>query len=421
MKQIQMQDIKNRKSGLNVDDSIEKKVIVIVKEVKKKGDKALLEYTKKFDNVKLKAEDLLVQNEEIKKAEESITEEVKQALDIAKENIIQYQSTFIQKSHENLFNQGVILKNIVKPFDKVGVYIPGGTAPLVSTVLMTVLPAKVAGVEEVIATVPPQKDGSINPNILYACKLCGVDKIYKVGGAQAIAALAYGTETIPKVNKIVGPGNIYVSLAKKCVFGNVDIDMIAGPSELLVVADESVNPEWTARDLMSQAEHDIMSEVILVCFSKQYADKVIEIFESKMQDMQRAEIIKKSWKEKAKYFIAKNIEEVIEAVNLIAPEHLELMAQDSEKIADKIKNAGAIFLGNYTPEAIGDYVAGPSHVLPTGGSASCFSVLKADDFYKHISLISYDKEAFEKQSKHAGVLAELEGLTAHLASLEVRR
>ncbi|MBU0650671.1 histidinol dehydrogenase [bacterium] len=404
--------VKNR---INYDEKIVSHVRKIVADVKKRGDKAVFDYTKKFDKVKLSADKIKVSKQEFDQAEQKVSDEIKKAIEFAKNNIISYQNNYRRES-KHFEKNGVKLGNIVRPYEKAAVYVPAGSAPLVSTVLMSVLPAKCAGVKDVIVLTPPE----INSNILYACKHCGVTDVYKVGGAQAIAAAAFGTQSIPKVDKIVGPGNIYVALAKKEVFGYVDIDMVAGPSEILVLADDNADPLWAAADLMSQAEHDSMASCFLVCYSEDFADKVVEKFKDIMSKMSRKEIIEKSWKNNAKIFVVQNNKQACDIINLIAPEHLELMVDNADKLLPDIKNAGAIFIGKYTPEAIGDYIAGPSHVLPTGGSARYFSVLRVEDFYKDISLISYNKEAFAEQAKYASILAKLEGLSAHAYSVDVR-
>ena len=315
---------------------------------------------------------------------------------------------------------GVLLGQQVRPLKNVGLYVPGGTAAYPSSVLMNAIPAKVAGVENIVMVTPPSKDGKVNPNILAAAKIAGVDKIYKVGGAQAIGALAYGTETIPKVDKIVGPGNIFVATAKRSVYGIVDIDMIAGPSEILIVADKDANAEYIAADLMSQAEHDVLSSAILVTDNDDLAYRVREELISQVKSMSRKDIIAKSIENYGAIIVTSSIKESLKIANEIAPEHLELMVKEPMRYLGDVENAGSIFLGAYAPEPLGDYIAGPNHVLPTSGTARFFSPLSVDSFIKKSSYLYYTEEAFLKISKEAITLAETEGLTAHANSLKVR-
>ena len=392
----------------------------IIEDIKKQGDSAISIYTEKYDKIFLSANQFLVTKEEFDEAEKLIDSKLLDSIKLTIKNITSYQNMLKEKSISET-SEGITLGNLVRPLEKVGIYIPAGSAPLFSTVCMTVIPAKVAGVKEIIVVTPPNKEGKVNPYILAASKMCGVDKVYKIGGVQAIAALAYGTHTIPKVDKIVGPGNIFVAIAKKEVYGHVDIDMVAGPSEILVVADEKANSDYIAADLMSQAEHDTMAASYLICFSEDFAKKVLKSYEEILKIMPRYEIIKESWHKNAKAFIVEDIAQAVDIINIIAPEHLELCIEKPEKIIDDVKNAGAIFLGNYTPEAIGDYIAGPSHVLPTSGSARYFSPLSVKNFYKNTSLISYSKDAFFKYSEHASKMAEMEGLFAHKISVDIRR
>ncbi len=415
----QVQDLIKKRSCFDLD--IRKVVNKIIENVKNNGDDAVLKYTNKFDKVKLTQDKLLVSKKEFDEAEKLISSEIKTTIEFAKNNISRFHSEFKKQGMQKDFEPGVSLGSLVRPLSRVGIYIPGGTAPLLSTVLMTVIPAKTAGVSEIIVVSPPDKHGKINPNILFACKFCGVDKVFKVGGAQAIAAMAFGTDTIPKADKIVGPGNIYVTTAKKEVYGYVDIDMAAGPSEIMVVADETVDPVWTAYDLMSQAEHDKMASSFLACFSQEYANKVEEEFNKILKNMPKQDIIKSSWENNSAIFIVDDKKQAVDIINIIAPEHLELMIDNAKDWLADIKNAGAVFLGKYTPEAIGDYVAGPSHVLPTTGSARYFSGLNVSDFYKSMSVISYEKQAFLKHASYASKLAELEGLMAHRGSVECRK
>lgn len=390
----------------------------ILSKVKKEGDKALLELTKSFDKVEL--ENLKVSASELEECFNKVEENFIKALEEAKANIEDYHRR--QKSNGFLMTKenGVYLGQRVLPLERVGVYVPGGTAAYPSSVLMNVIPAKVAGVSEIIMVTPPDKDGGINPYIGVAAKIAGIDKVYKVGGAQAIAALAYGTETIKKVDKIVGPGNIFVATAKKLVFGEVDIDMIAGPSEILVIADEKSDPSFVAADLMSQAEHDKLASSILITTSKELYEKVEVELEKQVKTLEREEIIRESLKKFGCAIICKNIEECIDISNVIAPEHLEIMVDDPMKYLGMVKNAGSVFLGRYCPEPIGDYFGGTNHVLPTSGTARFFSPLSVDSFIKKSSFIYYSKEAIMENGEKIITLANKEGLTAHANSVKVR-
>lgn len=390
----------------------------ILSKVKKDGDKALFELTKAFDKVELKR--LEVSAEEIDECFNNVEEDFIEALKEAKVNIEDYH----KKQKVNGFlvtkDNGVYLGQRVLPLERVGVYVPGGTAAYPSSVLMNVIPAKVAGVEEIIMVTPPDKDGGINPYIGVAAKISGIDKIYKVGGAQAVGALAYGTETIEKVDKIVGPGNIFVATAKKLVFGEVDIDMIAGPSEILVIADEKSDPAFVAADLMSQAEHDKLASSILITTSKELYDKVEEELEKQVITLEREEIIRASLKDFGSAMLCKTIEECIDISNAIAPEHLEIMIDEPMKYLGMVKNAGSVFLGRYCPEPIGDYFGGTNHVLPTSGTARFFSPLSVDSFIKKSSFIYYSKEAIMENGAKIITMANKEGLTAHANSVKVR-
>lgn len=390
----------------------------VINKVKMDGDKALLEYTKKFDNVDLKS--LKVTSAELDNCFNLVDKKFIENLREAKENIEYYHKA--QKTRDFILNKdrGVFLGQRVIPIDSVGVYVPGGTAAYPSSVLMNVIPAKVAGVNRIVMVTPPSKDGSINPYIGVAAKIAGVNDIYKVGGAQAIAALAYGTETIERVDKIIGPGNIFVATAKKMVFGKVDIDMIAGPSEILVVADEKANPEHVAADLMSQAEHDKLASSILVTTSKQLYEEVEKELEKQIRKLERKEIIEESLTNHGKVIICETIDECIEVSNMIAPEHLELMVENSMEQLGKVKHAGSVFLGYNTPEPIGDYFGGTNHVLPTNGSARFFSALSVDSFIKKSSFLYYSKEAILEDGEKIINIANKEGLTAHANSVKVR-
>jgi histidinol dehydrogenase len=390
----------------------------ILSKVKSEGDKALFDFTKAFDKIVLK--NLEVSKDEIEKCFNKVEDDFIEALKEAKVNIEDYHNK--QKSNGFLMtkDKGVYLGQRVLPLERVGVYVPGGTAAYPSSVLMNVIPAKVAGVDEIIMVTPPDKDGGINPYIGVAAKIAGIDKIYKVGGAQGVAALAYGTETIQKVDKIVGPGNIFVATAKKLVFGEVDIDMIAGPSEILVIADEKSDPSFVAADLMSQAEHDRLASSILITTSKDLYEKVEIELEKQINTLEREEIIRASLKDFGTVIICANIEECIDISNAIAPEHLEIMVDDPMQYLGMVRNAGSVFLGRYCPEPIGDYFGGTNHVLPTSGTARFFSPLSVDSFIKKSSFIYYSKEAIEENGEKIITLANKEGLTAHANSVKVR-
>ena len=411
-----LKDLKEREDEVSGD--ITSAVTNILNDVRKNGDKALREYTEKFDKVVLK--DLQVTEEEIEECFNKIDKEVIENLKEAKENIEYYHKA--QKSRGFILNKdnGTYLGQRVLPLDSVGVYVPGGTAAYPSSVLMNVIPAKVAGVKEIVMVTPPGKDGGINPIIGVAAKIAGVTKIYQIGGAQAIGALAYGTETIPQVDKIVGPGNIFVAVAKKLVFGRVDIDMIAGPSEILVVADENADPKYVAADLMSQAEHDKLASAILVTTSKKlYEDTLVEL-EKQVQTLERKEIIEASLNNYGKVIICETIDECIEISNKVAPEHLELMVKNAMEYLGKVRHAGSVFLGYNTPEPIGDYFGGTNHVLPTSGTARFFSALSVDSFIKKSSFLYYSEEAIQRDGQKIINIANEEGLTAHANSVRVR-
>ncbi|HHY65354.1 MAG TPA: histidinol dehydrogenase [Clostridiaceae bacterium] len=398
----------------NVDDTVSG----IIRDVMEHGDEALLEYTERFDGVKL--ESLEITAEELDEAISSVDEGLIEVILRAAENIRAYH----EKQRENSWfftkENGIVLGQKVVPLSKVGVYAPAGSAPLPSTVLMDVIPAKIAGVKEIILCSPPGKDGKMNPLVLACARFAGVDRAFKIGGAQAIAAMAYGTETVPRVDKIVGPGNIYVATAKKQVFGVCGIDMIAGPSEILVIADESANPAYVAADLLSQAEHDRLASSILVTVSKELAYKVAEEVKIQLGRLERAEIASKSIEDYGAIIIAGNMDEAIEISNAIAPEHLEVCTKDPFSLLDDIRNAGAIFLGNYSPEPVGDYYAGSNHTLPTSGTARFFSPLGVYDFVKRQSVISYSRKAFDLAAADVAAFADVEGLTAHGNAIRIR-
>ena len=400
-------------------DSYEKDVKAIIDNVKDNGDKALFDYTLKFDKASINQDNIIVTKEELEEAYNEVDEKLIKVIRKALVNIKSFHEKQLQNSWFDS-NDGIILGQKVTPLDKVGVYVPGGKAVYPSSVLMNVVPAKVAGVNTIYMTTPPDKDGKICANTLVAAHEAGVDVIYKAGGAQAIAALAFGTESITKVDKIVGPGNIYVALAKKAVFGHVSIDSIAGPSEILVLADETANPRYVAADLLSQAEHDELASAILITNSKDLAENVSKEIDAFLEVLSRRDIISKSLENYGYILVADNMDDAISAVNEIASEHLELVVKDPFNTMTKIKNAGAIFLGEYSSEPLGDYFAGPNHVLPTNGTAKFFSALSVDDFIKKSSIISYSREALESIHKDIETFAQCEGLTAHANSIKVR-
>lgn len=408
------------KRSPNSYGEFEDRVAAIISEVRKNKDAAIFSYTKQFDGADISADNLVVTEEEIKEAYDTVDPTLLAVIRKALVNIREYHEKQRQYSWFDSKENGIILGQKVTPLQRVGVYVPGGKAVYPSSVLMNVVPAKVAGVSEIIMTTPPGKDGKICASTLVAATEAGVDRIYKVGGAQAIAALAFGTESVPKVDKIVGPGNIYVALAKKAVFGHVSIDSIAGPSEILVLADETANPRYVAADLLSQAEHDEMASAILVTTSRTLAEQVSKEIDQFVAVLSRKKIIQKSLDHYGYILVAENEEEAIETANDIASEHLEIVMRDPFTVMTKIRNAGAIFLGTYSSEPLGDYFAGPNHVLPTNGTAKFFSALSVDDFIKKSSIISYSREALEPIYKDIVQFAECEQLTAHANSIRVR-
>ena len=398
----------------------EKTVNDIIGDVRARRDEALFEYTSKFDHCEMNAEKIRVTREEIDEAYAQLEENFIEVMKHSAENIRKFHQKQMHNSWIVPEDNGTILGQKITPISISGVYVPGGKAAYPSSVLMNVLPAKVAGVSRIIMTTPPGKDGKVNPGTLVAADIAGVDEIYKVGGAQAIAAMAFGTESVPKVDKITGPGNIFVALAKKACFGYVSIDSIAGPSEILVLADESATPRYVAADLLSQAEHDEMASAILITTSRELADKVSKEVEAFTKQLSREEIIRKSLDHYGYILIAQNMDQAIDAVNEIASEHLEILTKNPYETMTKVKNAGAIFLGEYSSEPLGDYFAGPNHILPTNGTARFFSPLNVDDFLKKTSIISYSRDALEKVHKEIELFAEKEGLTAHANSIKVR-
>ena len=419
MKYTNMVELKNELSRSQFShDDVNAIVKDILDDVKLRGDQALYDYNKKFDNVSLSS--LQVTEKEIEDAFNRLDKELLDVIRYSHENIVRYHTKQKRNDFLDKDTDGVILGQIINPIEKVGIYVPGGTAAYPSTVLMNAVPAKVAGVEEIVMVTPPNEDGTISDVILAAAKIAGVTKIFKVGGAQAVAALSYGTETIPAVYKIVGPGNIFVAMAKKMVFGEVAIDMVAGPSEVLIISDDSSDPVHIAADLLSQAEHDKLAACILVTTSEELAKSVAVEIESQLAELPRQEIARESINNNGRIIIAKSIEEAILISNEIAPEHLELAVMDPFALLSKIKNAGSIFLGHNTPEPLGDYLAGPNHTIPTSGTAKFASPLSVDDFIKKSSVIYYSKEALEKVKDKVILFAESEGLTAHANSVRKR-
>ena len=409
------------KRSPNNYDNFADSVNAILANVKENGDKALFQYTKDFDKADINASNIKVTEEEIKEAYDRLENpELVQVIRRSLKNIKEYHEKQKQYSWFDSKPDGSILGQKVTPLSRVGVYVPGGKAAYPSSVLMNVIPAKVAGVEQIVMVTPPGKDGKVNPNTLVAANEAGVDVIYKVGGAQAIAALAYGTESIAKVDKIVGPGNIYVALAKKAVFGYVSIDSVAGPSEILVLADETANPRYVAADLLSQAEHDELASAILVTTSEELANKVSEYVDMFVSKLKRKEILQKSLDNYGYILVTDTMQDAIDTANDIASEHLEIVTKNPFDVMTKVKNAGAIFLGEYSSEPLGDYFAGPNHVLPTNGTAKFFSPLSVDDFIKKSSIISYSREALQKVHKDIESFAKAEQLTAHANSIHVR-
>lgn len=408
------------KRSPNNYDEYTQTVNEILINVRENGDKAVFEYTKKFDGADIDASNILVTTKELEEAYDEVDDKL---IEVMRKSIANIRDFHEKQKAETWIDEkanGTKLGQKVTPLSKVGVYVPGGKAAYPSSVLMNVIPAKVAGVDEVIMVTPPGKDGKVNSNTLVAAHEAGVDKIYKVGGAQAVGALAYGTESIPKVDKIVGPGNIFVALAKKAVFGYVSIDSIAGPSEVLVIADDSANPKYVAADLLSQAEHDELASAILLTDSEKLANEVSDWVEKFANELERSEIIKKSLDNYGYILLTESIDEACDMANEIASEHLELLTKDPFETMDKIKNAGAIFLGEYSSEPLGDYFAGPNHVLPTNGTAKFFSPLGVYDFQKKSSIIYYNEESLSEIKDDIQDFAKAEGLTAHANSIKVR-
>lgn len=401
-----------------VGKAVTETVTQIIDDVKAKGDEALLAYTEKFDGKLPKF--IEVPRDEINDALSNADQGYVDALLNAIENISDFHNRQKQQSFINPKANGVIMGQRIRGLKRVGLYVPGGTAAYPSSVLMNAIPAKIAGVEEIIMVTPPLSDGTANPDILVAAALCGVDRVFLLGGAQAIAALAYGTQTVPKVDKIVGPGNIFVATAKKLLYGTVDIDMIAGPSEILILADETAPAKFVAADLMSQAEHDKLASAILITTSRKLAEETVQELERQIQDLSRKDIIEQSLRDYGAIFVCEDVDYAVELANEFAPEHLEVMLENPMEYIGKLDNAGSVFLGNYAPEPLGDYYAGPNHVLPTSGTARFFSPLSVDAFIKKSSYIYYTDEALRQAHDDIVLLANKEGLTAHANSIIVR-
>lgn len=401
-----------------IDRKVTSAVTDILNNVKQNGDDAVREYTLKFDgHMPSKFE---ISREEIDSSPDKCDRDFILALYKAADNIRDFHARQKQQSWLEPKQNGVILGQRIRGLKRVGVYVPGGTAAYPSSVLMNVIPAKIAGVKEIVMVTPPQKDGTANPDILAAAKIAGVDRVFLMGGAQAVAALAYGTQSVPKVDKIVGPGNIFVATAKKLLYGTVDIDMIAGPSEILIVADKSANPKFLAADLMSQAEHDKMASAILLTTSEETANETAKELSRQMQTLERRDIIEQSLNDFGAIIVCKDISEAVDFANELAPEHLELAVENPMEYIGRVDNAGSVFLGHYSPEPLGDYFAGPNHVLPTSGTARFFSPLSVDSFIKKSSFIYYTEPALSEAKDDIVKLAETEGLTAHANSIKVR-
>lgn len=399
---------------------VQETVDKIIANIRANGDKALFDYTKQFDKFDVNNENVQLTQAEIDEAYKLVDSEL---IEVIKKSAARI-AAFHEKQKINSWlepdKNGEMLGQLIRPLERVGVYVPGGKAAYPSSVLMNIIPAKVAGVEDIVMTTPPNSEGKVNPTTIVAADIAGVDKIYKVGGAQAVAALAFGTESIPKVDKIVGPGNIFVALAKRSVYGYVNIDSVAGPSEILVLADDSANPEYVAADMLSQAEHDEMASAILITTSASLADKVKAELEKQTAVLERKEIIEKSLANYGAIILVNNFDEACRLSNAVAPEHMEVCTSEPFALLPKIQNAGAIFLGHFTPEPLGDYMAGPNHVLPTGGTARFFSPLSIDDYIKKSSILSFSEEAFRRLGDDVVKFAQAEGLTAHANSVKVR-
>lgn len=404
---------------VRLDGAVEKKVKLILKNVRERGDRALFEYTKKFDHFNLRTKNLKIGAEEIEKAVSHIQKETVDSFTLAASRIREFHQKEFDRSWILCQGEGEVLGQMVRPLEKIGVYVPGGKASYPSSLLMNVIPAQVAGVKEIVV-VSPTPGGEVNPYLLLAAKIAGVSCIYRIGGAQAVGALAYGTRSIARVDKIVGPGNVYVATAKRLVFGEVDIDMIAGPSEILILSDGTGSPAFIAADLLSQAEHDEMALPMLITTSAVFAREVAREVSCQLDEMKERKIAAVSIKKQGLIIVVKEMKEAIDLANEIAPEHLELAVERPWELLGAVQNAGAVFLGHYTPEAVGDYIAGPNHTLPTGGTARFFSPLSVNDFLKKTSFISFSREALGRVGKKVIQCAEKEGLKAHARAVEVR-
>ncbi len=411
-----LQKIKSR--NLILDNQLISKVMAIINAVRSDGDVALFKFTKEFDGVSLNQ--IKVPEEEIERARSKVGEEILDIISEAAANVRKFHEKQKRNSWMDEDGDGTILGQRIIPLERVALYVPGGTAAYPSTVIMNAVPAQVAGVGEVYVVTPPNKDGTMNQIVLATCSILGIENVYSIGGAQGIAAVAYGTESVKKVDKIVGPGNVFVAAAKKIVFGDVGIDMIAGPSEVVVLADFTADPDEVAADLLAQAEHDCNAAAVLVTTDKALARKVGKKIQDFVSNLSRKEIAAESIQRNGAAFVVNKISEAVELINEIAPEHLEIIANNDWEILGHIRNAGAVFIGRYSPEPVGDYFAGPSHVLPTGGTARFSSVLSVDTFVKRSSVIHYSQKAFERDSKKIQIFAENEGLTAHALSIKVR-
>ena len=402
------------------DANLEKCVADILKRVREDGEEAVYQLTEEFDHINLRLSGLRVLDEEIQGAYQDVSKEFLEAMRTAKRNILRYHEKQKRTSWLDPDQDGSLLGQLILPLKRVGIYVPGGTASYPSSVMMNALPAVVAGVKEIVMVSPPRADGTLLPEVLVAAAEAGVAEVYKVGGAQGIGVLAFGTETISPVDKITGPGNIYVTLAKKQVFGTVDIDMLAGPSEILILVDESGRPKELAADLLSQAEHDRLASAILVSPSRQLLEQTILEVERQLKDLPRAEIARASWENYGAAILVSDLQEGMDLANKIAPEHFELVVEDPYSLLGQVRNVGAVFLGRYSPEPVGDYFAGPNHVLPTGGTARFYSPLNVDTFMKKVSVIGYSEAALRRDAKQIAILARSEGLEAHARAVEVR-
>lgn len=416
--EITLQKMKQLREGTQeIEETVRLRVKEIIASVKERGDEALISYSKDFDGVEIK--EFRVTKKEISEARLYVEDSFLEAMQEAKKNIISYHERQKRQSFVDCETEGIIRGQLVRPLETVGVYVPGGTASYPSSVLMNVLPAKIAGVKKIVMVTPPGKEG-IDPHILVAAEMAGVDEVYTIGGAQAIAALAYGTKSIPKVDKIVGPGNMYVALAKREVFGTVHIDMIAGPSEIVVIADETGNASFIAADLLSQAEHDVNASAICITTSAPLAEEINSELERQLMSLPRSEIARQSIERNGAIFLVSSLRYAFQLCNEIAPEHLELHIKEPMNVLSLIRHAGSIFIGPYAPEPLGDYFAGPNHVLPTSGTARFFSALSVDDFVKKSSFVSYTKHALQSIGHHIVTLAEKEGLHAHARAIQIR-